>query len=408
MELIDILTKLGYKTTIHLANIIAKEKDLLDLQHNANNLQLLDPVTDIQRYIENWESQIGGSPEKALLSKIGNLENTWHGGPMLTDVTEHARAIIENILKEEGISLNGEGNSVGKVNAITKITEVFKEAAKGYILCPVVKALKAMQPIINRNPVHFKYSSITLSQLHRKVCWMEAIEGAGFTPVMCLKDMELCRNLTKSMIKAFELLETPDRYKTLEFKIEELKERTKKNHLRMISDKNTQYQIGFEVAIQGNNPILWDLVNGIGYKPGYFEEGTDSINIDFFGSFIETILEGYASSYFLAYLETECRKKDQVLASKTSVVNQSLVAPAAVKLKWGGQNNQLYVVIRHLKSEGFLLNSNEELAEILKAMVDVFNDTKTSTIQKELGRDQDLPKNRRIDLKKMTTGNSTS
>ena len=407
MELIDILTKLGYKRTINLAKLIAKEQDLLDLQYKANNLQLVDPAIDIQRYIDNWEAITGGSPEKAMLSIIGNSEHTRQGGPALTDVAEHARTIIENIIKEEGISPNGEGNSVGKVNAITKITEVFKQATKGYILCPIIKALKAMQPIINRNPVYFKYSSITLSQFHRKVCWMEAIEETGFTPDMTLKDMELSRNLTKSIIKDFELLETPDRYKTLEFKIEELKERTKKDYLRLPSDKNAQFQIGFEVAIQGSSPTLWELVNGIGYKQGYFE-GTDSINIDFFGDFIETILEGYASSYFLAYLETEFRKKDQVLAPNSSVINQSFVAPAAVKLKWGGQNNQLYVVIRHLKSEGLLLNSNEELAEILKVMVDVFYDTKTTTIQKELGRDQYLPKNRRIDLKKMTTGNSTS
>jgi len=404
MELIDVLTNLGYKRNTSLANIVAKEQDLLDLQHAAHNLQLVDPSTDIQRYITNWEAITGGNPEKTFLSEIGT-RHAHQGGAALTDVSEHARTIIENILKEEGISPYGKGNSVNKVNAITRITEIFKQAARGYILCPIIVVLRAMQPIINRNPEYFKHSSISLSELHRKVCWMEAIEEAGLTPDMTLKDMELRRNLTKSMIKDFELLETPDRYKTLEFRIEGLKERTKKNYLLFPSDKNAQFQIGFEVAIQGNSPTLWELVNGIGYKKGYFE-GTSSISIGSFGSYIETLLEGYASSYFLAYLESEFRKKDHVLAPNASV-NQSFFEPA-VKLKWGGQNNQLYVVIRYLKSEGFLLNSNEELAEILKAMVDVFNDTKTSTIQKELGRDQDLPKNRRIDLKKMTTGNSTS
>lgn len=407
MELIDILTKLGYKRTTNLANIVAKEQDLLDLQHAAHNLKLVDPSTDIQRYITNWEAIIESNPEKTFLSKIGT-GYTRQGGATLTDVSEHARIIIENILKEEGINPYSEGNSVNNVNAITRITEVFKQVARGYILCPVLVILKTMQPIINRNPEYFKHSSINLSELHRQGCWMEAIEEVGLTPDMTLKDMELGRNLTKSMIKDFELLETPDRYKTLEFKIEELKERTKKNYLLLPSDKKAQFQIGFEVAIQGNSPTLWQLVNGIGYKQGYFE-GTSSISINSFGSYIETILEGYASSYFLAYLESEFRKKDQVvLASNSSVINQSFAAPTAIKLKWGGQNNQLYVVIRHLKSVGLLLNSNEELAEILKAMVDVFIDTKTSTIQKELGRDQDLPKNRRIDLKKMTTGNSTS
>jgi len=78
------------------------------------------------------------------------------------------------------------------------------------------------------------------------------------------------------------------------------------------------------------------------------------------------------------------------------------IAPL-VKIKWDGQKNQLYDVIRQLKErENKILNSYTDLAVFLKTNFEMFDNTSLSTIETELQRGKRPPKRRRINLDTQT------
>lgn len=70
-----------------------------------------------------------------------------------------------------------------------------------------------------------------------------------------------------------------------------------------------------------------------------------------------------------------------------------------VKLKWRGQNNQLYSVLRQLKNDYELTDSSyDEIAEFIKQSFTGFENTKKGTIEKELKKKKLLPKPKRIPI----------
>jgi hypothetical protein len=69
------------------------------------------------------------------------------------------------------------------------------------------------------------------------------------------------------------------------------------------------------------------------------------------------------------------------------------------KIKWTGQKNQLYSVIRQLKIDHELIkNSFNELAEFIISNFTGFENTKKETVEKELKKNSQLPKNKRIKI----------
>lgn len=76
---------------------------------------------------------------------------------------------------------------------------------------------------------------------------------------------------------------------------------------------------------------------------------------------------------------------------------------STAKIRWAGNNNQLYDIIRQLKNRDLILNSNHEIAGFLKYTFNVFENVSISTIEKELGREHNLPKAKRIDLGEVIT-----
>jgi len=70
-----------------------------------------------------------------------------------------------------------------------------------------------------------------------------------------------------------------------------------------------------------------------------------------------------------------------------------------LKLKWTGNKNQLYSVIRQLKNDFELItNSYNELAEFLISNVTGFENTSKETVEKELKKDKQPPKPRRVNI----------
>ena len=79
-------------------------------------------------------------------------------------------------------------------------------------------------------------------------------------------------------------------------------------------------------------------------------------------------------------------------------VNKS-TSNSQIKLKWNGQKNQLYAVLRQLKNDYELIdNSYSVLADFIKQSVVGFEDTSRDTIDKELKKERKLPKQRRVNI----------
>jgi len=79
--------------------------------------------------------------------------------------------------------------------------------------------------------------------------------------------------------------------------------------------------------------------------------------------------------------------------------NDKPTNPPLVKIKWDGQKNQLYDVIRQLKvRDKKIVNSYTDLAVFLKTNFETFENTALATIETELQRGKRPPKSRRINI----------
>ena len=102
---------------------------------------------------------------------------------------------------------------------------------------------------------------------------------------------------------------------------------------------------------------------------------------------------GYGSAFHLKYLQDQLKEDD-----RNESVTRVQHYPPTVLIKWDGNNNQLYDVIRQLKKRGLIISSYADLAIFLKKNIDKLEHTALSTIQKELERGQRPTKARRVNL----------
>lgn len=136
------------------------------------------------------------------------------------------------------------------------------------------------------------------------------------------------------------------------------------------------------------------------FKQGYeivINKDNSSINeyfpdrqFDYKGYHTGELLAGAASVFVMRFLELQTR----------NVESKEVANPESntIKLKWTGNKNQLYDIIRQLKKANLISNSYEDLAVFIKSNVSVFTDTELSTITKEIGKNKRPPKVRRVDL----------
>jgi hypothetical protein len=233
-----------------------------------------------------------------------------------------------------------------------------------------------------------------------------AIKESGLQWDFTLADAEKATNLSRKMIRAFNKLSTPDRVKTLKSKIVELQPKKMEAIDWLLHSKNEMTQRGYQVAIRGEKDTLLKLLDiGNVRLSKYFESNgrikahrsAYELSADKINNLrlkLSSLIEGFASAYLQTYLENELEK----LTSK-SMNSEHHSARSNIQLHWTGQKNQLYHVLRQLKSQGLIMNSYEELAFFIKNNVNIFNQTSLSTITKELGKSKPLPKHKRLPLK---------
>lgn len=88
--------------------------------------------------------------------------------------------------------------------------------------------------------------------------------------------------------------------------------------------------------------------------------------------------------------------KETVENSDTTISKDS---NSTVKIKWEGQKNQLYSVIRQLKNDYSLItNSYDELAEFIVNNFYGFTPSNRRTVETELKKEQNLPKRKRVKI----------
>lgn len=135
------------------------------------------------------------------------------------------------------------------------------------------------------------------------------------------------------------------------------------------------FKQGYEIVINKNNTSINE----------YFPDK----QFDYKGYHTGELLAGAANAFVIQFLELQMRNVES-----KEIIN----IESTIKLKWAGNKNQLYDIIRQLKKANLITNSYEDLAVFIKSNVLVFTDTELSTITKEIGKDKRPPKARRVDL----------
>ncbi|WP_162915449.1 hypothetical protein [Paraflavitalea soli] len=395
--------------------IVEGEPELTNLMQEVNVLDLTAPTEAVDAYLARWAAILGDTSPELELADQGYRFWKKNEKPSLGRITAEVMVIIETVLANKRVLYLPSSPTAQKQQIIDAITEVVKQVIRGYILLPSMQALKEAKKIILKYPSFFKRAGIAKDTVMETAAWLHAIENARLDPDITIRELEEARPLASSMISVFESLQTPDRFKTIQEHINIFLEKTKEGPYKALRIDPNFVADGYNMAIRGENVSVWTLVleNSLwlkGKSPFYDYQKhmhLECIPGDMVRDMIDSIQRGYAGSYYLAYLEKELKKKDQPI----ELINSDLVRAdrqvAGGQIKWGGQCNQVYALLQELKAIGLVNNTNQELAPILKELFDVFRDTKASTIERELGRKQKLPKARRLEVKKMITSENT-
>ncbi|TDW96186.1 protein kinase family protein [Dinghuibacter silviterrae] len=281
-----------------------------------------------------------------------------------------------------------------------KIESFVQDIAYGYSLYPKVQSLKRYKEILDQCRDYFIHSKASsYISFDRHIYLLEIFFDLGFSIGDRIRDVVDKNNLIEKMRLDFEKITTPDIKRTIEARLENINAHFGKQKRLKSSKFDNPYYQGNLIALRDQNPLLIELAET--NSPIVFSseilntyEGFNHTPENNIKELIKQISEGYAYTHHIVYLE----KKLSNITNKLSVKRQTAPEPEVKKLKWKGQKNQLYYVLRLLKNKDLIANSYEELSVFLQTNVDVFKDTSLSTITKQLARPQKLPKARRIDL----------
>jgi hypothetical protein len=388
-----IFAKLGYKVNTKLSKIEStelsffrfNEPDFTELEINiVDGLKqkisfynrLLNDINDFQPYIKKgYEYRLKNEdPEIQKIVTDLNLSHDLYLKPLLE------RVDVPHPLKSD----------------LDKITEVFVAIAKGYSIGRYVPYLENLYEIAMVNSSYFSnlYMPITREDLENELRFANILNKIGINLEETLAGYETQIKIISGLKKEFLSIQTPDITKTITDRIEILTQKVKKSEDKIWS-RDSLHRIGYLIAIRGENPKIFELLKDNDPKVKYdllYQYTGEFKGDDISNSkkMLLFILEGYAYSYHIKFLEDELKK----LSSSTD----NEIVNSIIKLRWLGQKNQLYDVLRELKGKGFVGNSYEDLAVFLKQNVDAFKNTSLSTIQKEIGKDKRPPKNKRINL----------
>lgn len=397
MDYIKALTDLGYKLNRSLTIVINDDVELLSMQQEISELN----ITDVQQFVQETPRKWELLDEKVNDVTIAGYEfaqDTWNF-PSLADVARRIILPLGNILKDKIALKEGQYVLEEAADPYDEINSIFKHFTQAYLLHPVATVLTAAKEKIKHYPSLFKVQNRSLEDLRQELLWIEEIERAAYIPLRNLKQLESDGQIIESLKQDFISIETPDRKQTLLDRKQSIQQRLRHN-TKMNQGEKTEddFTVGYLYGIRGQNPSVWEMVleNAEAILLGnpnsfYSKYELEHLPDNHLKNILDTLLSGYAHSYFLAYLENEAPGTYLQQANDAENIKAEK-GNASLALKWGGQNNQLYALVRYLKSQNLLLNTYIELAAFLQSHVDVLQSTSIDTIRGQLTRDQHLPK----------------
>jgi hypothetical protein len=395
----EFLKEIGYKVDFPLSKISIKDgAPISSWKYTVEKRSKIDSIFQTISQLE------------ATLNKKGEsgLENPFHRGSIYAKGKEDPTvgdmwsALCDNDKNTGIVRLVEKWNSDPGDNSLRKaviseINSFFENIAAGYAMFKTLEPLKRQKPVIDNNKAYLEDLAIGDSEFDSLINILEVLSGLGYTTKDTIVEIVHINRTVEDMKAAFDKVITPDIKRTINDKIESINATISEGEKSKILDN--PYHQGYLIALRGENPTIVELLrsnsNIVFYDAWYSVfSGFKGKPLQNAKKLIDQISDGYAFSYLLAYLEDRLNR-----LSKNSALEEVTESPKGiVVLRWTGQKNQLYHVLRTLKGQDLLTNSYEDLAVFLKWNVDVFKNTSIATINKELGKSKSLPKNRRIDL----------
>ncbi|HEV7329983.1 MAG TPA: hypothetical protein VGN63_02990 [Flavisolibacter sp.] len=397
----DLLAKLGFKESTRISDIQFREKIELRSEHKLTGQSFYTVYTGIrmiQYAIEKLQQEDYEQPDVENLYLKGHHYAAKNINPTIQTVWEE---IVANPLNKAFINKVRKQFKRAVINQqrcptlIADIVSMFKKVAYGGLLAEQTKQVEKAVRVVASEKAYFqeKYAQVVVGEeFSKEVEQFDILLALNYKLTDTISEIEQRENLIHKMAMEFKAINSPDLRRTIKDRIDAIKAKLKPPE-HSIFPKNF-YAVGDLMAIRGENPKIIDLIkeyNGeIFFRSSWDSAGFTNNPIKNAALVVGMILEGYALSYHLIFLQK------QLESSQSQAPTHVQLLP--IKLKWKGQKNQLYDVLRILKGKGMLLNSYEDLAAFLKQHVDIFAETNLSTILKEIGKDKRPPKGRRIEI----------
>lgn len=387
--------RLGFKIDTKLSEI--KESELGFSLLNKPNLDDIDSnvLTALSTKINSYQKLLKDPSNLQPYIKKGYEYYLKNENPAIKEmVTDfNSKGFNNNYLQSHLTEIDTPNPPKSQVKVVT---EVFVAIAKGFAIGDLLTQLSNLHSAVKRNSSYFSKikTPIRIDELQTELRIAELVNECGFPLEFTLKEYEKKLMKVEQLKKEFLSIRTPDKRKTINDRIETMTNKIKEPESK-ISNTQSLHRIGYLIAIRGENPTLFELLkqNNIYIEASqWYIAGNDFKHGDEVNNskkILLYILEGYTYSYHIRFLEEELQKTE---------VPKNETIDILLKLKWQGQKNQLYDVIRILKNKGLIGNSYEELAVFIKQNIDSFQNTALSTIQKEIGKNKRPPKGKRVNL----------
>lgn len=268
------------------------------------------------------------------------------------------------------------------------------QVAKGVSLQAVINTLNRLKHCIESFPDHFT-DEMKAKDIENDMRLIELFQALQVSPFIKLRDLVKQRRVIENLNEEFDKVETPDKEATIHDRINEINLLIDSDSKSIFNQGNRELKKAYQIAIRGQNPVLFDLIKQWRNERDYNFYGYESqSDVE---SMVKNALNGLAYSYHLQHLKAELESLRNEAIVPDVLPDKALEA-GVPRLKWKGQKNQLYSVFRQLKDADLITNSYEELAWFIHHHVEQFQQNAISTIVKEISRPGQPAKNKRINL----------
>ncbi|OQP43626.1 hypothetical protein A4H97_33805 [Niastella yeongjuensis] len=401
------LKDLGYNTAIQLTEIQRKHNVVTSVEGFFSQQTMSSPLEEIEMTLKRAKNLI-------FSKDIYEEEPFYRIGYNYADTDPSIGTVFENFflpeMKEVGfinirkyIHEYQKGN-LEKKTLLNELNTIFTKVAQGKGIYACLPSFEKMNSILESHKILFAtLKNAPFYAVEREINIIEIIYSLGHSPNTTILTLEQKDKVIQKLKFEFEKLKTPDKRETVKDRISQIEKRLSKHNESNDKEDLNLYLQGYLIATRGENPDLFNILKRnssfvflSSWNLHFANEGGlfSANHVENTRTVLEMILKGYAYASHLKFLQEFITENESKKIVENSEINE--LEGIQIKLKWLGQKNQYYDWIRHLKNEGLIGNSYEELGLFTKLFVDCFQNNALATIQKELGKNKMPTKNKRI------------